>query len=260
VSVVLGVADARVHFGGVKAVDGIDLELEEGVLYGIVGPNGSGKSTLLAAISGLVRLTSGSLTFEGHEYHRDPVARIARRGLARTFQTVRLLPALSVLENVMLGADNRIAGRSITLNWLAPWRTLRCEREARRAALGVIERLGLQDFRKRYPSTLSYGVQRRVEIARALASEPKLLMLDEPTAGMSHAERADIAELLCELRDHGLTQVLVEHDLQMITDVCSEIAVMNFGRKIASGEPTTVVRLPAVQEAYLGEKAADATS
>src|SRR3954447_19286881 len=127
----LQVSDLHVHFGGVRAVDGVTLELERGGLYGLVGPNGSGKSTLLAAISGFVRPTTGALCFDGSDYHRAPVATIARKGLGRTFQTVRLLPSLTVLENVMLGADAASFGTSIAANWLMPWRTRRCERRAR---------------------------------------------------------------------------------------------------------------------------------
>ena len=256
----LQVEDAHVHFGGVRAVDGISLELQCGTLYGLVGPNGSGKSTLLAAISGLTRLTRGSLRFEGRQYQRDPVAVIARRGLGRTFQTVRLLPSLTVLENVVLGADARIYGQSIARNWLLFPRNRGCERRAREAAQEVIERLGLGPVQRLYPTALSYGTQRRVEIARALASDPKLLLLDEPTAGMNHSEREDIAQLLRELRDGGLTQLLVEHDLQMITDNCAHIYVMNFGRLIAEGDPRTVVQEAVVQEAYLGKKAEHAAS
>jgi branched-chain amino acid transport system ATP-binding protein len=256
----LQVSDARVHYGGIRAVDGISFDLDRGALYGLVGPNGSGKSTLLAAISGLARLTGGTLAFEGLEYQRDPVAVIARRGLGRTFQTVRLLPSLTVAENVMLGADARVCGQSITMNWLLPWRNRSCERKTRLIAHEVIERLGLEGAEHEYPATLSYGTQRRVEIARALAGDPKLLLLDEPTAGMSHQERQEIAQLIRELRDQGLTQLLVEHDLQMITDNCSHMFVMNFGRLIASGDPDSVVQLPEVQKAYLGEKTGNANT
>ena len=256
----LKVSDARVYFGGVRAVDGVSMELKSGVLYGLVGPNGSGKSTMLGAISGLLRLTSGTLEFDGREYQGDPVSAIARRGIGRTFQTVRLLPSLTVLENVMLGADSRCFGESILLNWLVPWRNRARERMVREIARGITARLGLEAIERSYPTALSYGTQRRVEIARALASDPKLLLLDEPTAGMSNEEREAIAALLIELRDSGMTQLLVEHDLQMITDNCSHMFVMNFGRLIASGRPDDVVALPDVQAAYLGTRKDHATA
>ena len=251
----LRIDDVKVHFGGVKAVDGITSCVEQGALYGLVGPNGSGKSTLLGAVSRLTRLTSGALLFEGHEYQHESPAHSARMGIGRTFQTVRLLPSLTILENVMLGADCRSFGLSIFANWLAPWRTRSCELAAREAAERVIDRLELSGMEGRYPGMLPYGTQRRVEIARALASDPKILLLDEPTAGMNREERDDIGRLLQDLQRQGLTQILVEHDVQLITDVCSHIFVMNFGRLIAEGEPNRVVQLPAVQEAYLGKKA-----
>jgi branched-chain amino acid transport system ATP-binding protein len=250
----LEVDDLRVHFGGVKAVDGVSFKLEAGTLYGVVGPNGSGKSTLLAALSRLTEPTAGTMRIRGEDYHRVSASRTARMGIGRTFQTVRLLKGLSVLENVMLGADARCFGTSILPVWVAPWRTCRCEAKARGAAQEAIDRMKLSGLEDRNPTLLSYGTQRRVEIARALAAQPELLLLDEPTAGMNRQERDEIGETLQDLRDHGLTQILVEHDLQMITDVCQHIWVMNFGRVIAEGEPGDVVQLPEVQEAYLGKK------
>lgn len=256
----LRVEELRVHFGGVAAVAGLTISLEEGTLNGLVGPNGSGKSTTLGAISRLTQLTSGKLIFDGHEYQEDSPWRMSAMGLSRTFQTVRLLPSLTVLENVMLGADAHAFGQSLLKNWLFPMRTRHCERASRDAAERAIERLGLTGIRHLYPGTLPYGTQRRVEIARALASEPKLLLLDEPTAGMNRHERDDIGRLLKELASQGLTQLLVEHDVPMITSVCSHIFVMNFGVLIAEGEPRSVVQLPEVQEAYLGRKADEAVA
>jgi branched-chain amino acid transport system ATP-binding protein len=251
----LRVDDAKVHFGGVKAVDGVSFGLAGGALFGLVGPNGSGKSTLLGAISRLTNLTSGKLVLEGREYQHDPASRTSRMGLARTFQTVRLLPTLTILENVMLGATGRTFGPSILANWLMPWRTKRCEDTAREIAHDAIERLELSGMEGDYPAMLPYGTQRRVEIARALVSDPKVLLLDEPTAGMNREERDDIGRLLQDLTKQGLTQILVEHDVQMITDVCSHIFVMNFGKLIAEGEPYSVVQMPEVQEAYMGKSA-----
>lgn len=253
-SELLVVDDVKVHFGGVKAVDGISFELESGVLYGLVGPNGSGKSTLLGAFSRLTDVTSGRLTFEGREYTRATAQRVARSGIARTFQTVRLLPFLSVLENVMLGADVRLGGTGIVKNWLMPWRTRSIESECRHIAEEAIEKLELEDYRVRPAGVLPYGVQRRVEIARTVASKPKLILFDEPTAGMSRGERDRIGEVMISLRQEGITQVLVEHDMQMITNVCEHVFVMNFGEMIAQGNPVTVVQNSRVQEAYLGKR------
>lgn len=250
----LEVDDLKVHYGGVKAVDGVSLALEEGKLYGVVGPNGSGKSTLLAALSRLTEPTGGNLRIRGTDYHRAAASKASRLGIGRTFQTVRLLRGLNVLENVMLGADTRCFGTGILGSWVLPWRTRRCETRARTAAQEAIERMKLVGLEKANPTLLSYGTQRRVEIARALAANPSLLLLDEPTAGMNRQERDEIGTIMQDLRDQGLTQILVEHDLQMITDVCEHIWVMNFGRIIAEGEPAAVVQLPDVQEAYLGKR------
>jgi branched-chain amino acid transport system ATP-binding protein len=248
---VLEAHDVAVHFGGVKAVDGVTIRLTAGKIFGILGPNGSGKSTLLGAVTRLTNLTRGTLLFDGEEYQTAPPASMAGRGMARTFQTVRLLPDLTVRENVQLGADvDRQAGRGLA-SWL-PDRAALARRAARTAE--AIERTGLTDYVKLRPSELSYGVQRRVEIARAIAADPRLLLLDEPTAGMNHHERLEVSTLLKRLRSEGLTQVLVEHDVQMMVDTCDYLYAMNFGSLIAEGEPRDVVREPSVQEAYLGKR------
>ncbi|PXY29377.1 ABC transporter ATP-binding protein [Prauserella coralliicola] len=232
---VIEARDVAVHYGGIKAVDGVDLALEAGRICGLLGPNGSGKSTLLAALTRLVPLTRGTLLLDGVEYQNAAPASLARRGVARTFQTVRLLPDLTVAENMRLGADLR-----------------------RRPPAGIvddaIERTGLGEVVRARPGELSYGMSRRVEIARALATSPRLLLLDEPTAGMNQAERQEISELLRRLRDEGLTQLLVEHDVQMMIDTCDDLVAMNFGAVVAHGSPSEVVTNPDVQRAYLGKR------
>jgi branched-chain amino acid transport system ATP-binding protein len=245
---VLEARDVAVHFGGVRAVDGVSFALTAGKIFGILGPNGSGKSTLLGAVTRLVNLTRGVLRFDGEEYHKAPPASLARRGMARTFQTVRLLHDLTVRENVQLGADVERHGAGS----LVPSRAAATRRAAR--ADEAIERTGLAEFVKLRPGELSYGIQRRVEIARAIAADPRLLLLDEPTAGMNHHERQEVSELLQRLRSEGLTQILVEHDVQMMVDTCDYLFAMNFGRLIAEGDPEAVVREPSVQEAYLGKR------
>lgn len=243
---VLATEDVAVHYGGIKAVDGIDLALEPGRILGVLGPNGSGKSTLLGALTRLVPLTRGRLLLDGTEYTGTPPARLAGRGIARTFQTVRLLPDLTVLENVQLGAD------------LGQGRLGRLRGALRRsvpdAVTEAVERTGVQNLLALRPGELSYGTSRRVEIARALASRPRVLMLDEPTAGMNQPERQAVAALLRRLRDEGLTQLLVEHDVQMMVDTCDRLLAMNQGVTIATGPPGDVVRDAAVQEAYLGKR------
>jgi branched-chain amino acid transport system ATP-binding protein len=245
---VLEARDVAVHFGGVKAVDGLSISLEAGKIYGIIGPNGSGKSTLLGALTRLTQLTRGELFFDGQEYHRVPPAEVAKRRVARTFQTVRLLADLTVLDNIQLGAD---AGTGTGSG--GAFRRM-FGRGRSPAVAEAISRTSLQGFEDYYPSELSYGTQRRVEIARAIAMDPRLLLLDEPTAGMNQKERAEISELLKSLRGEGLCQLLVEHDVQMMIDTCDYVFAMNFGHLIAEGTPTEVVREPQVQEAYLGKK------
>jgi branched-chain amino acid transport system ATP-binding protein len=250
----LAIDDVSVHFGGTKAVDQVSLALEPGTLYGIIGPNGSGKSTLLGALSRLTRLTAGSMHFDGTDYTRLSPQATARLGIRRTFQTVRLMPLMTVLDNVALGADAGLFGQSILRSWLALRTTRRLDRESRSIAQAALERVGIGHLGGMFPGSLSYGTQRKVEIARALAANPTLLLLDEPTAGMTRRERDEIGDLLVELRDGGLTQILVEHDVPLITRVCGHLFVLNTGQLIAAGDPRTVVLEPAVQEAYLGRK------
>ncbi|GAB3319347.1 ABC transporter ATP-binding protein [Geodermatophilus aquaeductus] len=247
---VLELRDVAVHFGGVKAVDGISLQLEPGRIYGIIGPNGSGKSTLIAGITRLTGLTRGELLLDGQPVHDVAPSRLAGRGVARTFQTVRLLADLTVRANVQIGADARADGgrsRRGPTGWLRPGATSP-------AVADAIARTRLEGFEDHYPAELSYGTQRRVEIARAIAMGPRLLLLDEPTAGMNQTERAEISALMRSMRTGGLCQLLVEHDVQMMIDTCDYVFAMNSGRLIAQGAPAEVVRDPAVQEAYLGRK------
>lgn len=232
--------DVAVHFGGVRAVDGVSLYLREGLIHGILGANGSGKSTLLGAVTRLNPLTRGDLRFAGRSYAGVAPHRVARLGVARTFQTVRLIDDRSVRDNVLLGLDT--AARSA------------------RAGAGarvdeVMERVGIAGLGRMRPSELSYGMQRRTEIARAIVGSPRLLLLDEPTAGMNTDERDEISALLRSLQQEGYTQLLVEHDVAMMVDVCDYLFAMNFGKLIAQGLPDEVVRDDGVRESYLGKQA-----
>lgn len=250
---VLELRDLAVHFGGVKAVDGVSMTLMPGLIYGILGPNGSGKSTLIGAITRLTRMTRGELLFEGASFEHVPPSRLAQLRVARTFQTVRLLPDLNVRANVQIGADARTTSEEETGDKPSWFQRLRGSATSP-AVADAIRRTRLDGFESYYPTEMSYGTQRRVEIARALAMDPRLLLLDEPTAGMNQSERAEISGLLRDLRGEGLTQLLVEHDVQMMMDTCDYVFAMNFGQLIAEGEPREVVQNPAVQEAYLGRK------
>jgi len=246
----LQLENVKVWFGGVRAVDGVDMRLEEGKLYGIIGPNGSGKTTLINAISRLTHVTAGRISYRGSDVTNAPPHLVARAGMARTFQSIRLLDHLTVRENVLLGTD-RLGdhGGGSRRAALAA---------AADAADAAIERLGLQSLAGQYPDSLAYGTQRRVEIARAIASGAKLLLLDEPIAGMSRTERDEVADVLRALRADGLTQVLIEHDLRMVLRTCDFVYVLNLGRNLAQGLPAETVSLPEVQEAYLGRTHAGA--
>lgn len=252
----LEVREATVQFGGVVAVRGATLTIESGSICGVIGPNGSGKTTLIGVVSRLVPLTSGQLYFDGTEYTGVPSHLPSKLGIARTFQAMRLLEHMTVRQNVMVGAGSTAVRRSAITNWLDLRRSFADERAARAIADESLAAVGMENHASSYPSDLSYGMQRRVEIARSLASRPKLLLLDEPVAGMSQAERRDIGKLLLGLRSEGLTLLLVEHDLAMIHRLCDMTYALNFGEVIASGPAVQVAADPVVREAYLGHKAA----
>lgn len=239
----LELTDIAVHFGGVKAVDGVSISIDEGRIYGIMGSNGSGKSTLLGAVTRLNPLTRGTMVFDGTAFTTVRPHQVAHLGVARTFQTVRLIDDRTVRDNVQLGVDTVTRSR---------------RRELASSVDEVMERVGITAVQRMRPSELSYGMQRRVEIARAIVGKPRLLLLDEPTAGMNTSERDEISDLMRALQSEGLTQLLVEHDVQMMVDVCDYLFGMNQGELIAQGEPDAVVADEAVRESYLGKAAHDA--
>ena len=239
--VVLQIEALAKHFGGLKALDGVDVAVRRGTVHALIGPNGSGKTTFLNVVSGLYRPTGGRITFAGTDVTAlGPHERTAR-GLSRTFQNIRVFRGMTVLENVMIGAErpgNDVAGRSV---------------EVATRALAALDFVGLRDAAETPVGALSYGHQRYVEIARALAGSPQTLLLDEPAAGLNLTEKQALGLLLRRLKGHGLTIMIIDHDMNLVEQVADHITVLNFGRRIADGTPRTALSHPDVIAAYLGE-------
>jgi branched-chain amino acid transport system ATP-binding protein len=244
-------------FGGLTAVNDVSFEMQTGQIMGLIGPNGAGKTTLLNLISGLDRPTHGSITFSGQPIHDRPPHVINQLGIARTYQNIRLFAEMSVLENIIVGTHSQgHAGLWQAVLMLPSYRAE--ERRLRTLARQQLTRLGVQHFEQTPADALSYGDQRRVELARALATHPKLLLLDEPTAGMNATETARLGELILSLRAEGLSVLVIEHDMAFISQVCDEVIVLNFGQVIARGTPDQIKTDQVVVEAYLGAEASHA--
>ncbi len=246
--------DVQRHFGGVRAVDGVSLEVEQGSIQGLIGPNGAGKTTLINAVTGYVRMQSGRAWLESDDLTGLPAHRIAALGVARTFQNIRLFKDLTAIENVLIGMHTR--RRDDTLAQLATVPFLRrSERAQMNDASALLDSVGLApSIASRHAATLPYGDQRRLEIARALALRPRLLILDEPAAGMNPSEKQGMRELIERLNADGLTILLIDHDMRLVMGVCKRVAVLNFGKKIADGTPEEVSTDHAVIKAYLGAR------
>ena len=238
---VLVVEGLAKHFGGLRALDGIDLAVRRGSVHALIGPNGSGKSTFINVVTGLYRPTAGRVTFAGTDITHFPPHLRNRAGLARTFQNIRIFRGMTVLENVMVGAERR--GNDVARDPAA----------VVRRALAALDFVEMRADAHRPVGTLSYGHQRYVEIARALAGSPETLLLDEPAAGLNMTEKVALGHLLRRLKGHGLTILIIDHDMALVEQVADHITVLNFGRRIADGEPQEVLRHPDVIAAYLGE-------
>ncbi len=245
---VQGIARA---FGGVQALDNVSFAVEEGRIHAVIGPNGAGKTTLFNIISGLLRPHAGRITFAEQDITAMPPHRISCAGIARTFQTLALFENMTVLENVMVGRHIRSRAGAIAAALRLPSQRHE-EKCIREAALGHLSSVGLFSKAEAPVSALSFGQRRLVELARALATEPRLLLLDEPASGLNPRETDDLARLIRRVRDSGVTVLLVEHDMSMVMDISDEIVVLHYGRPIASGPPAEIRADPEVVAIYLG--------
>ena len=249
----LAIENLKMQFGGLIAVNDVSICVEKGEIHGLIGPNGSGKTTIFNVLSGYYKPTSGTITFEGKKISGLPSYQITAAGFARTFQNLRLFSSMTVLDNVMVGMGHHAK----TNTWQAIFNPVAIRREETDfvdKAMKILDLVEIKDFAAYDATSLPYGNQRRLEIARALATDPKVLLLDEPAAGLNENETEQLREILLKIHDTDVTLFIVEHDMKLVMGVCDIISVLDYGKKIAEG-PSSVVRTdPVVIEAYLGEE------
>lgn len=255
---VLEIENLTLKFGGLTALDDVSFDIKEGEILGLIGPNGAGKTTCFNAITGVYRPTSGAIRFHGRSLAGLRKHQITKLGIARTFQNIRLFPTMTALENVLVGADAQHRTGMASALFRLP-RHRREEDEGHDKAMELLRFMGIGKRADELAANLSYGNQRRLEIARAMATGPKLICLDEPAAGFNPAEKVELMNLIRKVRDRGYTVLLIEHDMKLVMGVTDRIVVLEFGRKIAEGTPAEIRDNPAVIAAYLGVDEEDAS-